>query len=157
MDSAQHVEKFWNIANVPYFILGAIVYRLKIVKLESRPSLKNSKSSGFHLARNTLLGQHELKYFLLIACMIDYMLLLMNFALNEHPLARCQLRQSKLFLSYQQHAALVIHSLKFFLANKSVPSVGKLTLFVLRAIDPVNLGLPQALASLPILVFGALV
>jgi hypothetical protein len=85
------------------------------------------------------------------------MFLFMNFALKEHPLASCQLRQSKLFLPYQQHTALLIHSLKSFLANKSGPKVGKLTLSVQHATDPVSHSLSQVFAPRPILVFGALV
>jgi hypothetical protein len=35
--SAQYVGKCGNVTNVPHFILGANVYRMKIVKLDSRP------------------------------------------------------------------------------------------------------------------------
>jgi hypothetical protein len=55
------------------------------------------------------------------------MFLFMNFHFIEHPLAHCQLKHSKLFLPYQLLTASVIHSLKSFLANKSVPDVDKLT------------------------------
>ena len=65
----------------------------------------------------------------------------MNFALNEYPLAHCQLRQSKLFLPYPQHNGLVVHSLKFFVAKKSVPNVEKLTLTVLPASDLASLSI----------------
>ena len=51
---------------------------------------KTAKITGFHLARNTRLGLNELTYSLFTA----YMLLFMNFAVNEQPLAYCQLRQS---------------------------------------------------------------
>ena len=51
---------------------------------------KYKKIRGFHLARNTRLGLNELTYSLFTA----YMLLFMNFAVNEQPLAYCQLRQS---------------------------------------------------------------
>ena len=81
----------------------------------------------------------------------------MNFALNEYPLAHCQLRLSNIFLSYQQLTPLVIHSLKFFVTKKSVPNVDKLKLSILRAIDAVSLSLPQVFALWPILVFAALV
>ena len=85
------------------------------------------------------------------------MFLFTNFVLNEHPLAYCQLEQSKLFLPYQQHTALVIHSLKFFVMKKCVPNVDKLKLYLLRAIDPVSLSLAQVFALQPILIFAALV
>jgi hypothetical protein len=45
------------------------------------------------------------------------MILFMNFALNEHPLVHCQLRQFKLSLPYQQLTVSVIHSLKFFVVK----------------------------------------
>jgi hypothetical protein len=95
--------------------------------------------------------------FLLAAHSIyDYTILSVNFALKEHPLVTASyIGQSKLFLPYQRHTASEIHSLKSFLTNKSVSNVGKLTLFVQRAVDPLNLSLPQVFASRPILVFGA--
>ena len=95
---------------------------------------KPAKIRKFHLARNILLG---LTYSLLIA----YMFLFMNFALYEYPLAHCQLRQSKCFLPYAQHNGLVVNSLKFFVAKKSVPNVEKLTLTILPASDSVNYSL----------------
>jgi hypothetical protein len=54
----------------------------------------------------------------------------------------CLLSDRKQQIIILEHTALLIHSLKCFLANKSVPNVGKLTLSVLRAIDPVSLSLP---------------
>jgi hypothetical protein len=87
---------------------------------------KKAKIRRFHLALNTLLGLNELNYCLLMA----YICLFMNFAPNEHPLAYCQLRQSKFFLSYQHHNASVIHLLKLFATQESVPIVDKLTLSV---------------------------
>jgi hypothetical protein len=83
--------------------------------------------------------------------------LFMKFALNEHPLAHFQLRPSKLSLPYQQQTALVFYSVKYFLANKSVPNVGKLTLSMFRAFDPVSLNLPQVFAPRRVLIFGALI
>ena len=69
------------------------------------------------------------------------MFLFMNFALNEYPLAHCQLRHSKIFLPYPQHNGLVVHSLKFVVAKKSVANVEKLTVTVLPASDSVNYSL----------------
>jgi hypothetical protein len=71
-----------------------------------------------------LLGLNELKYCL---PMYDYMFLFMNFALHEHPLAHCQLTQSKLLLPYQRLTALVIRSVKSFLVNNYVPVCARCT------------------------------
>jgi hypothetical protein len=85
---------------------------------------RKAKVRGFLLALNTLLEPNELKLSMLIACII--MFLFMNFALNEHPLAHCELRQSKLFLPYQLHTAVVIHLSKFFSRASPWPMLAQL-------------------------------
>jgi hypothetical protein len=81
----------------------------------------------------------------------------MSFTAYENLLAHCMpyLRQPKLFLPYEQHNALVIYSLKFFVAKKSVSNVHKLTQTVLLVMDPVNVC--QVFAPRPNLVLAALV
>jgi hypothetical protein len=74
----------------------------------------------------------------------------------EDPLAFHQLRQSKVFLPYQQHNASVAHSLNSSVAKKSVLNVDKITLCIPRTAARL-LSACQVFDPRPILVIEALV
>jgi hypothetical protein len=100
---------------------------------------------GFCRVQNTLFRLNELTY---TPCPLQIVFWFMNFANNERPLARNQLRLFKRCLPCQQKIESVIHSLNFSV----VLNVEKMTLSVLCAMDPVC----QVYAPQPILVLAAI-
>jgi hypothetical protein len=84
------------------------------------------------------------------------MFLFINFAPNEHSLTSASYGSPNASCRINSIAALVIHTLKSFVTNKSVPIFDRLTLPVQRATDPVSLTLPRTVTGVLIAAHGGL-